>query len=222
MGRSLVTAGLVAVLLSAGLAWADPPSDRVAAYTIVRNGSVIGSHAVRFQAVGDRVVVQHRVRIRVDILVFNAYSYDLESREDWRSDRLVRMTARTNKNGTPLSVSARLVGAGLRVQATERTGVAPVGAVPASPSWNVLSRRPDRMIDAETGEILRVRVSAPRPEGVRLGARTVPCQRFDVSGGLDATLWYGPSGVLVKKRLTAPDDSTVVTLMRPSPRGEPP
>ena len=65
--------------------------------------------------------------------------------------------------------------------------------------------------EAEDGTVRRVRVSAPATESLTLGGRAVPCRRVTVSGDLDATLWYGPSGILVRKRLTAPDGSTILT-----------
>ena len=54
-------------MLSAATALADPPPDQVASYTILRNGSAIGSQAVRFQTLGDRLIIQYRVRISVDV-----------------------------------------------------------------------------------------------------------------------------------------------------------
>ena len=149
----------------------------------------------------------------MSIVGWDAYTYRMESAEFWDGDRLTRMTAHTNKNGTPLSVQASLRDSALVVTGSER-GRAPAGAVPASPAWNVLERQPRQMIDAESGALWNVRVSAGESARLRVGGRTIATRRYRVRGDLEATLWYGPQGLLVKKRLTAPDGSTVESLLR--------
>jgi hypothetical protein len=218
----VATVGTAAALvLAAATAWATPPSDGVYEYVIERNGSRIGDHRVRFRSHGSRVMVEHRVRIRVSVAGWDAYVYELDSRESWAGDRLVALHSRTNKNGERLEVLANGMRRGVLVNTRDGARRAPASIVTASPSWNVLERRPDRMLDAESGATWRVTVSEGRDEPVRIAGRTVPCRRFRVRGDLDAMLWYGPGGVLVKKRLRAPDDSSIVTALRRFPDGSP-
>lgn len=196
------------------IALAAPPAG-THTYAIRRNGETIGTHRTQLRARGDRLAVQHDIDIRVSIAGFEAYTYRLTSSEFWNGDRLTRLTAFTSKNGTPMRVSARTAGGHLEVQGEERAR-APSDAVPASPAWNVLERRPRVMIDAEDGRALAVRVSEARTESIRAGGRRHACRCYRVTGDLVADLCYAPDGLLVRKRLRAPDGSTVEEILRGS------
>lgn len=212
---SIATALLVlAAPVFAAPVSASPP-DRVLDYTITRNGDEIGTHRVRFETTGDRLSVEHDVHISVTVLSIEAYHYDLSARETWEGDRLLGLSSTTDRNGTPLSVSARSHASGIRIDrpsGARETSLA--NAVPADPHWNVFGKRRTQMIMAEDGVVRRVDVSAPVAEVQRIGGRRVLCRRYDVSGDHSATLWYDSTGFLVLKRLRAPDGSTVMTRLR--------
>lgn len=206
-----VLALAVAVVLPAR---AERPPERSVRYEIRRNGDPIGTHRVTFRHQGERFTVEHRIEIRVTVLALEAYHYSMNSRETWEGERLLGLQATTDRNGDPLTVLARASRDAIRIRAPEGRRQAPAHAVPSSPQHFVFERPRPVMIEAEDGELLRVRTEGPREETLRLGGRSVPCRRVEVRGDLDATLWYGPSGVLVKKRLTAPDGSTVLTVLQ--------
>ncbi|MBX3275666.1 MAG: hypothetical protein KF729_35730 [Sandaracinaceae bacterium] len=208
--RPLVIVAL-ALLASAGAVRADPPPDRTVSYRIERNGDRIGTHRVVFARAGERLTVHHRIDIRVTVLRFEAYAYQMDSRETWEGDRLLGLTTSTDRNGDALRVFARASGERLRIRAPEGAREAPAHAVPSSPQHWVFDRPRTVMFEAEDGRLLSVRVSAPETESLELGGERVACRRVTVAGDLDATLWYAPSGILVRKRLTAPDGSTVLS-----------
>lgn len=201
-------------LATVGIVRADPPPDRRLDYTILRNGDPIGTHHVVFARQGERFTVTHRIDIRVTVLQLEAYRYAMDSRETWQGDRLLGLHANTDKNGDAFSVFARSGRAGIRIRGPAGTTEAPVDAVPSSPQHFVFDRPRPVMIEAEDGRLLHVRADAPVTETLELGGRPVECRRVRVHGELDATLWYAPSGILVKKRLRAPDDSTILTVLR--------
>ena len=207
-------AAAVIGLAAAPSAVADPPPNRTVNYQIRRNGDPIGTHRVVFErGEGERFTVTHRIDIRVTILALEAYRYVMDSRETWEGDRLLGLYANTDKNGEALQVFGRASGSGIRLRGPTGPTQAPTDAVPSSPQHFVFDRARTSMIEAEDGRVLRVRVSPPAEESLRLGGRDVPCRRVRVSGGLDATLWYAPSGILVRKRLRAPDGSTILTVL---------
>ncbi|MCA9604541.1 MAG: hypothetical protein KC619_03030 [Myxococcales bacterium] len=213
MRRALLVLA-VSCLAVASVVHADPPPSRTVRYEIRRNGDPIGTHQVVFARQGERFTVHHRIDIRVTVLALEAYSYQMDSRETWQGDRLLGLTSSTDKNGEALRVFARASGEQLRIRAPEGQHQIPADAVPTSPQHWVFDRPRAVMFEAEDGTVRRVRVSAPATESLTLGGRAVPCRRVTVSGDLDATLWYGPSNILVKKRLTAPDGSTILTVLQ--------
>lgn len=200
---------MAAVALSAAVAVADGPADQVQTYTILRNDSPIGTQSVRFQNVGERLIVQYRIRIRVDVLFVNAYSYDMDAREDWRGDRLERLTVQTDKNGEELSAEASISGGALVVRGSAGSTRAPLDTIPAGPFVNALDHHPSHVIDAETGEVVPVELSGPRRVTLRIGERSWQALRYRMTGEREATLWYREDGVLIRQRLVAEDDSVI-------------
>jgi len=213
MRGALATVVIVMAASIALTAWATPPLDGALRYVVHRNGTQLGTHVIRFRNHGTELDVVHTVRVLVRVLFVTAYRYDSDRTETWRDDQLVGLRARTNDNGDRVDVSVRRVGAGLLVRKGRSSTTAPADAVVAGPAWNVLARRPNRMIDDAEGRVLRVSVSAPAAITLRLGSRRrIPCERYRISGDLDATYWYRVAdGVLVQERLRAPDDSEVWT-----------
>jgi len=208
-----IVALALACLAGAAVVRADPPDGRTVRYQIRRNGDPIGTHQVQFQRSGERHTIEHRIRIRVTVLALEAYSYSMDSRETWDGARLLGLRATTDRNGEGLTTFARISGEQIRVRGAEGRATAPAHAVPSSPQHWVFDRPRPVMIDAEDGELLNVRTSAPTTETLELGGRPVECRRVNVTGDLDATLWYAPSDILVRKRLTAPDGSTILTVL---------
>lgn len=213
MRRALGIAAVLCLAL-AGVVRADPPANRTVRYEIRRNGDPIGTHQVVFGRNGERITVHHRIDIRVTVLALEAYSYQMDSRETWQGDRLLGLTSSTDKNGDALRLFARASGENLRFRSPEGFRDVPGHAVPSSPQHWVFDRPRPVMFEAEDGRVLNVRVSAPATEPLTLGGRAVSCRRVTVSGDLDATLWYGPTDILVRKRLTAPDGSTILTVLQ--------
>lgn len=212
--RRLLPVLALSCLAFAAVVRADPPPNRTVRYQIRRNGDPIGTHEVVFARQGERFTVHHRIDIRVTVLALEAYSYQMDSRETWQGDRLLGLTSSTDKNGDALRVFARASGERIRIRAPEGTREVPADAVPTSPQHWVFDRPRTVMFEAEDGTLRNVRVSAPATESLTLGGRSVACRRVTVSGDLDATLWYGPSDILVRKRLTAPDGSTILTVLQ--------
>jgi len=204
------------VAAGASVGRADPPPNRTVRYEIRRDGDPIGTHRVDFERRGveGRFTVHHRIQIRVRVLSFEAYRYTMDSRETWQGQRLLGLSASTDRNGDALTVFMRASGGMLRIRGPEGRAEVPAQAVPSSPQHFVFDSARTVMVEAEDGRALDVRVSGPVVEELALGGRQVPCRRVRVRGDLDATLWYAPSGILVRKRLTAPDGSTILTVLQ--------
>ncbi len=212
--RRAIVAAAIAGAVGVGLpvAGADTLPSGTYEFVLRRNGDQIGTQHVQFRSRGGRLAIQQRVAVRVTVARIGAYRYDMNINEFWAGNRLSQFAAMTNKNGTPLRVMVHADGEELEVQGDAGQVRTRATAVPAPPVWNVLAHRPSRMFDVETGEALEVRVSEAREESVRISSGTVRCQRYEIRGGLDATVWYDPDGVLAKQRMRAPDGSQVYTL----------
>ena len=210
------SAALATLALASALAHAEPPEQAAAAFAIERNGTPIGTHRVRYSRDRTDVIVSHEIEIQVTLAFVDFYRYRLTSRERWRGSRLIALDARVNKNGAPLQVMLRAMRRETVVQTAAGRVTAPADVVPQSPSWNVLTTARTTMLDAETGALVPVRVAGPAAEAIPLRGASVPTRRYQVRGGDRATLWYDARDMLVRKRLQAPDGSTIEYTLRGS------
>jgi hypothetical protein len=91
------------------LAFAGPamavPGDLT--FRVVREGSEVGRHTVRFREEGGLLEARSEVRIEVKLMGFTVYRYLHETVEAWRDGRLVGLSSRLDKNGTPAFCEAR-------------------------------------------------------------------------------------------------------------------
>lgn len=214
MRALVVTAALLGLFVAVTSDVLANPPDSSVTFSILRNGSELGRHTVRYRNDGDRLVVENRIRISVRLAIFEAYRYEMDSDEQWRGTEMIGLHSRTDKNGDPYEVMARRTRDGFSVHRRDGRTTAPADSVVDSPSYNVLAGHPTHMIDAEAGRIWNVRVAGPAAETLTIGRQRLETSRFRVTGDLDAILWYAADGRMVKKRLIAPDDSTVITQRR--------
>lgn len=206
--------GAVPTTLADGSSSLMDRASREFRYEISRNGDRIGTHYVRVQQRDEARIVDHRIRISVRVLGIEAYHYELSAQERWEEDRLVHLWSRVDRNGQPLRTSARLDASGIRIRKPDGRAVrAPATSVVADPHLEVLQPGRAYMIEAEDGSLRSVSIRRLSRQRVEAGGRSVECRRYEVTGDHTATLWYDVSGVLVKKRLRAPDGSTVVTTL---------
>jgi hypothetical protein len=167
--------------------------------------------------VGQNLVVDHQVRVLVKVLFVTAYRYEADRTETWEigdSSRLVFLKTHTNDNGTMLDVVANRGDEGVEIKGSAGALKAPADTSVPGPGWQVLTPGKHQLIDPDRGKIVSVSVSAPVEETIAIGARKIKCQKIQLTGGEEATQWFGADGVLVKERLKAPDGSWVETTLQ--------
>jgi hypothetical protein len=76
-------------------------------FRVVREGSEVGRHTVRFREEGGLLEARSEVRIEVKLMGFTVYRYLHETVEAWRDGRLVGLSSRLDKNGTSAFCEAR-------------------------------------------------------------------------------------------------------------------
>lgn len=192
--------------MAAGMA--VPPGNRVA-FTALRNGKKLGTHALAFQPSGRDLAVS----IAVDYLVMFGpvalFRYTLRASEAWRDGLLMSVRSKTDNDGTPNFMNADREGDRMRVDGS-KTGryLAPAGAI-ASSHWN--QRELDApMINAQDGELLDFKVASLGPDKVPdAGGAMIPSQRFALTGPAVLDLWYSESGVWSGLRAVAKDGSII-------------
>jgi hypothetical protein len=194
---------------------AATPPDGTRTYGVYRNGSELGSHVITFRHTEAGFVVEHHVRIRVKILFVTAYHYEADRTETWRDGRLVAVRTTTNDNGTTFEVTTKPAGDGLEVHGSAGTSTVAADVGVPGPAWNTFASHPTKLVDPDSGKILTVNVTGPVDDVLTVaGGKALKCKRVRVTGGFDATIWFGADGLMLEERMKARDGSTVETVLR--------
>jgi hypothetical protein len=136
----------------------------------------IGHHRFNLSGQGAERELRSEARFDVRILLISAYRYRHDALERWRGECLASLSATTDDNGEPSAVDWR----------------GPPGACDMSFAyWNPRILQARRLLNAQTGELVPVSVTAQGEETVEVRGRPVLAQRHRLSGPkLSIDLWY--------------------------------
>jgi hypothetical protein len=169
-------------------------------FRILRQGSAVGTHAVRFRDDGDLLRVRSEMRIRVTLAGFTVFRFTQDTEEAWRGDRLAGLESRADRNGKPGFCSAVAEAGGLRVRGVAGQALLPANAAPLT-WWRAATLlRETPLFDVREG----IAVS-PRVERVAQAGG----QRIRLIGGEGAEVAYDAAGNWTFFATTGEDGSTV-------------
>jgi hypothetical protein len=189
--------GLALLPLAAPRAFAAPAD---IGFRVMRQGTAIGTHTVRFREEGDLLRARNELRLRVTLAGFTVYRYSHETEEAWRGERLVALESRSDRNGTAGTCQARAEAGGLRVRGTAGEALLPSSAC-ALTWWRMANLAPGvPLFDARDGRPVQPELQR-QPEGRG--------QRIRVVGGEGAEVLYDAAGNWVGFATTGEDGSRV-------------
>jgi len=190
----------ICALLPVFAAGADaPPAAGAGAggtFRVLLDGKPIGQH--RFSATASAGDSSERTMVSeatfaVRFLGMTVYRYQHRAVEHWRGDCLVALSADTDDNGQRTRVSARAQGERFEVSAPAPQDER--GCVMSFAYWNPALLAQQRLLNAQTGRIEPVRVSALGDDTLTVGERTVRASGWRISGPAQPIdVWYSPQG----------------------------
>jgi hypothetical protein len=197
--RTALVAG--ALLLGAAPGHVACAAPGLVRFRILREGSAIGTHAVTLEDGPDGTRV---ARSAIDVVVRFAgivvYRYWHRFAETWGPQgRLVAVTSRLERNGTPTAFDGRTEGGAFVLSGPEGTQRLPAEAAPLSWWDPSIFRRP--LFDARTGRALRVRAERAALPGGGFSLR--------VTGDDEGTATYDAMGRWASHAMKGEDGSTV-------------
>ena len=193
-------------LLAAGLAaWPGPAGAAPAdiGFRIMRRGSQIGTHIVRFRDALGGIEARSEVRVLVQLIGITVYRYVHDTVETWRGDRLFALSSTSERNGTRGFCEVRSEGGQLllRGAATPVETRLPPNAAPLT-WWRAATLLTDTPVfDPRQGEAVSPTLRRSRAPGG--GTRVV------LVGGEGAEIVYDATGAWVGFGTTGEDGSTV-------------
>ncbi len=189
---------LVAAMLGLpGLALAAPG---LVNFRILRGGSNVGTHAVRFRDEGAMLVAESEVRITIRLAGFTVFRYAHDTAERWQGPRLVALSSRLDRNGMPGFCEARAEGNALLVNGSAGEARLPATAAPLT-WWRAATLAPGvPLFDPRRGEPV-----APELQRSAVADGT----RVKLVGGEGAEVLYDAAGAWIGFATTGEDGSAV-------------
>lgn len=164
---------LALLLLAAAPAFAEA---RAWDFRVFLDEREIGRHRFTLSGQGAERELRSEARFDVRILRIPAYRYRHDALENWRGDCLVALSATTDDNGEPSTVDWR-----------GQSGACAMSFA----YWNPRILQARQLLNAQTGEVVPVTVTAQGEEMVEVRGRQVLAQRHRLTGPkLAIDLWY--------------------------------
>ena len=184
------------------VAWAAAPGTGHAqgpnlSFDVLREGEPIGHHSVTFRQVDGDLQVDIAITLEVKVAFITVFRYEHENTEIWRDGGLVAIETTTNDNGEKHWLRGQAGDDGFLVESSSGSYVAPLNVVPTS-YWNIALVDRPQLLDTQSGRLITVDVTNLGGETIAVAGQTVETMRYDVSGDLDAKLWYTASGEWAK------------------------
>lgn len=206
---------LVALLmaLAGSQAFAAPPPGGQLNFTILRNGSEVGSHEMLFRRTPDDLQIDIATKVLVKVAFIPVYRFEHEGHEVWHGDRLTRLWSKTNDDGTSHALNVTAAGPALAVLADGNPVVDRPLRIPAS-LWHEGILRQSAILNTLDGSSMAIAVSDLGSENIPVAGRPVPARHYAITGDLQRELWYDEHNVLVKVRFKAKDGSDIEYIRR--------
>jgi hypothetical protein len=151
----------------------------------------VGSHRFRVSDGGGERRVESDARFTVKFLFIDAYTYVHQARERWQGDCLTAIESRTDDNGQQLAVRGTRTAGRFEVAAGKVQAELPT-CVMSFAYWNPAMLRQARLLNAQTGEFVDVRVEALGKETIAVRGAPLAAQRYALHApDFRIDVWYG-------------------------------
>ncbi len=159
-------------------------------FRVLLDGREIGSHEFRVTERDGERHVESDARFTVKFLFIDAYTYTHRARERWQGDCLAAIEADTDDNGEALAVRGARDGEGFAVDTADGRAQLP-GCVMSFAYWNPAMLRQAELLNAQTGELVAVRVEPLGEETVAARDASLAARRYALHApGLRIDVWY--------------------------------
>jgi hypothetical protein len=176
-------------------------------YDIIREGSTIGVNTVDVERRGDTTQVKIGTKILVKVMFIEAYRFDHDSTEVWKSGQLVSFNSETNDNGTKHKVTATPGTDKLDILADGKHIEAPLTLRPAS-FWDRSFDQQKELFDPQNGKRLAVQIKDLGDEKITVHDAQRQARHYKISGDLSRDVWYD-GDTLVRLKLLGSDHSVI-------------
>ncbi len=161
-------------------------------FNVYLDDSKVGYHHFRVENKDEHYVLASDARFDVKILFFTAYRYQHNNRETWRGGCLQDLESRTDDNGKSYKVEGRIRGKTFIVEAGDQVQRI-AGCVKSFSYWDPSFLSAAKLLNAQTGEHVNIRVEDLGEDRVEVRGASVPARRYRlIARDQTIDLWYSP------------------------------
>jgi hypothetical protein len=171
MNRALI----MLLVMAPGLAIANTGEEW--RFRVLLDGQDVGTHTYRLEYRDGERRVQSNAQFNVKFLFIDAYTYAHTALERWTGNCLNTIESRTDDNGDRFSVQGVRRGSRFDLAATGIRSELP-GCVMSFAYWNPAMLRQGQLLNAQTGELLDVRVEPLGEETLSVRSAPVAARRY--------------------------------------------
>jgi Family of unknown function (DUF6134) len=178
-------------------------------FDVMRKGSRIGEHRVRFRPEGDVLIVNIALEVAVGLWPIARFRYTHTAREIWHDDQFQSLESETSGEGKRVRVSANRTAENVIVESSSAgRAVLASDAIPLT-HWNVLClQRP--LFSPQEGTPIAARFDAHGEETVSLAdGSKVPATRYSLMLKPALYNWYDRAGAWTSLSTEGLDGSTI-------------
>lgn len=201
--RHLLAAACAGALAAAAQASTPPsaaartvmgPSPAEWHFEVQLDGKPVGEHRFTLITEGAERRLRSTASFDVKLLGITVYRYRHDARERWKGDCLAELEARTDANGKPTTVSARLEPDGLRIGAPPGMAALPACTMTFA-YWHPALRRQTQLLNPQTGRNVAVQMVPVGTGMIDVRGSAVQAEHWRLTGDESPIeLWYTPGG----------------------------
>ena len=184
-------------------------------FRVDRGGSRMGTHELRFERRDDHHV---KVAIDIDLAVkfgpFTVFRYTHRNRTVWSDGRILRMSTRTDDDGTKYEVEATRGDDGDLIVTTRESKTTARGEILPTTYWMQATPQQSELLNTQKGNVASVRVTDLGTRRQKTPTGPVTAQGYKMAGDVQAEMWYGPDGRWVGLGFDAKGERVIYTLER--------
>ncbi len=162
-------------------------------FRVLLDGKPIGMHRFQFDVQDGRETVIISADFKVTFLAIPVYSYEHRNRELWSNGCLQAIEAYTDDNGDESYVKGQRNGIVFEVVTHHETMALQSDCVMSFAYWDRRILHQEKLLNAQTGDYLRVDIEDSGNEQLRLEQMEIAARRFNLTNedkGIDISLWY--------------------------------
>jgi hypothetical protein len=168
-------------------------------FSVLYEGSKIGTHTVTYSTATGETRVNTEIRLLVKVAFFTVFRFNHRSEETWRAGRLMTLGSETVEHGETLHVEGTATPQGFRVVSKGGPFIAPATTLTSNSLWTPAVLEQTTVVDACHGGVIGVSARKRADEQIVVAGHQVNASRYSfITPYLAGSIWYDRENLWVR------------------------